>query len=121
VIMGGSEGEDARAEILRFDPSSGRVQQVGRLPRPVTHAMAVALGGFVYLLGGRSSTQGEQTSAILSIAPLSGKAALVGRLPDPRSDAAAVVLGSRIVLAGGLSARGTQSSILELRPRQATR
>lgn len=116
VIAGGTHGEAAEREILRFDPASGLVTAIGRLPNPLTHAPAVALGGRVYVIGGRGPASGSQTREILAIDPASGAVTRVGRLPEALSDAAAAVLGGRMVLAGGQSAARTESSIYSLTP-----
>jgi hypothetical protein len=116
VIAGGTHGEAAEREILRFDPASGLVTAIGRLPNPLTHAPAVALGGRVYVIGGRGPASGSQTREILAIDPASGAVTRVGRLPEALSDAAAAVLGGRIVLAGGQSPSRTESSIYSLVP-----
>lgn len=118
IIAGGSHGEAAEDEILRFEPASGRLQAIGRLPRPVTHASAVALGSFVYLLGGRGAAGQSQSADILAIDPRDGTVTSAGRLPLALSDAAAAVVGGRIMVAGGQSAAGqAQSAILLLEPR----
>ncbi len=116
IIAGGTHGETAEREILRFDPASGRITQIGRLPSPLTHAAAVALGGWVYLLGGHGTGASSQTDAILAIDPTSGRVVPVEGLPVALSDAAAAVVGGRVVLAGGEDASGTQSSIYSLTP-----
>jgi hypothetical protein len=116
VIAGGTHGEVAQREILRFDPTSGRVEAIGRLPGELTHAPAVALDGSAYVLGGRGSAAGSLTPEILAIDPASGRVTRVGRLPAALSDAAAAVIGGRVVLVGGQSVSGTESSIYSLAP-----
>lgn len=116
VIAGGTCGEAAQREILRFDPPSGRVVAIGRLPGALTHAPAVALNGMVYVLGGRGSAPHSQTREILAIDPATGAVTPAGRLPVALSDTAAAVLGTRVVLAGGQSASQTESSIYSLAP-----
>jgi hypothetical protein len=117
LIVGGSHDEAATTTILSFDPATHNVQHVGDLPSPITHAAAVALGSYVYILGGQGSAPGTQSAAILAIDPATGHSVRVGRLPQPLSDAAAIPLGDRVWLAGGLSANGPVNSVLELTPR----
>jgi N-acetylneuraminic acid mutarotase len=119
VIAGGSRGESASDEILSFDPSTGLVRRIGRLPSAITHAPAVSLGAHVYVLGGRGSASGSQSSAIVAIDPRSGAAERVGHLPAALSDASASVLAGRVLLAGGRRASGTTASVLELNPKPA--
>jgi hypothetical protein len=114
IIAGGSTEAGASRAILSFDPSSGRVGQIGSLPHPLTHASAASVHATVFVIGGRSSAPGSQTAAILAIDPGSGRVHNAGALGLPLSDAAVAATGGHIVLAGGQSASGTQSSILEL-------
>jgi N-acetylneuraminic acid mutarotase len=116
IIVGGSHGETAEDEILRFDPISRSVTRIGRLPRPLTHASAVTFGSYVYVLGGRGSSPESQTSAIFAIDPLDGFVTPAGRLPLALSDAAASVARGQILIAGGHSSSGTQFSIFALEP-----
>ncbi len=60
LIIGGSAPDGASSAIYRFDPASGQVREIGRLPQPITHASAAALGAFVYLVGGRGNDLGSQ-------------------------------------------------------------
>jgi N-acetylneuraminic acid mutarotase len=111
--VGSTEAHASRA-ILRFDPSTGRVTQIGSLPAPLTHSSAASLGGTVYAIGGRGSAPGSQTAAILAIDPASGRVRHVGDLAQPLSDAAVATVGGHILIAGGQSTAGTQTAIYEL-------
>jgi hypothetical protein len=114
LIVGGTPGEGASSAILRFDPATRQVQAIGRMPAPITHAGAFALGRYVYLVGGRGAAPGTQSAGIVAIDPVSGRTARVGRLPQALSDAAVVASGRRAWIAGGAGASGVVSSILEL-------
>jgi N-acetylneuraminic acid mutarotase len=114
LIIGGSTPAGATAAIYRYQPASGNVQQIGRLPQPITHAGAAVLGSSLYLVGGREDSTTSQTSGIWSIDPSTGKVAAAGRLPEPLSDAGVVGLGGGIVVAGGHSPGGTQAAVGEL-------
>jgi N-acetylneuraminic acid mutarotase len=116
VIVGGSRGEVATRAILRFDPATGLVQQIGSMPSPITHAATVALGRYVYVFGGRGAAPGSQSRAIFAIDPNNGRVLGAGALPVGLSDASVLLIGGRVWLAGGLSARGTVASILKLAP-----
>ncbi len=121
MIAGGSQGEAASSAILSFDPATGQLRHIGELPAAITHASAVALGSYVYVLGGRGAAAQSQTAAIVAIDAASGRCVRVGRLPQPLSDAGAITLGQRIWLAGGLSMGGPVASVLELTPAQGAR
>ena len=70
----------------------GSVRRVAALPAPEDHAALAALGGKLYLVGGRR---------VLAIDPGSGKVSVVTRLPAALSDPTATTVGKRIVIAGG--------------------
>jgi N-acetylneuraminic acid mutarotase len=117
LIAGGSRELQASTAIFTFDPRSGALRLVGHLPHPLTHAAAVALGPYVYVLGGRGSVAGSQTAGVLAIDPRTGRWLRAGELPQPLSDAAAVAPGDRVWLAGGQARDGqTLASVLELVP-----
>jgi hypothetical protein len=116
VIAGGSHNEAATATILSFDPASRRLQRLGNLPEPLAHAAAIALGPYVYVLGGRGSASDTQSAAIIAIDAETGYTTRVGRLPQPLSDAGVVLLGERVWLAGGQSPQGTVDAVFELTP-----
>jgi N-acetylneuraminic acid mutarotase len=117
IIAGGYQTNTVSDQILSFDPATGAVSSLGRLPGPLSHASAVFVDGRVVVVGGRRSEGGGQTSAIIAINPQSGAVTTVGQLPQPLSDAAIAVSGGRIVVAGGDNGNGPQSSLLSLTPR----
>jgi hypothetical protein len=106
LIAGGTSGTAARAEILRFDPGTGRVRRIGRLGSPVTHAAGAALGGRFYVLGGRGAALGAQRAAIEAVDPSSGRVTPAGRLPVALSDLSAASLPAGITVVGGRDRAG---------------
>jgi hypothetical protein len=116
LIIGGSTPDGATDAIYRFDPASGRVQRIGRLPHPVTHAGAATLGSSVYLVGGRGNVLDTPSSSVWSIDPVTGAVRAAGRLPRPLSDVGVLSVGGAIVVAGGLSTAGTVAGVGELVP-----
>ena len=86
-------------DIQRFDPATGRTTIAGHLPEPLGHATAFALGGAVYVAGGRSGSQAVRT--VWRIDPATGRATAVATLPRAASDMAAVVIGDKAWLIGG--------------------
>lgn len=89
------------SDIQRYDPSTQTTTVVGHLPVPLGHATAFAIGGFVYVAGGR--TGDVASSRIWRIDPVTGRASIAGHLPVACSDMAAVVIGSTAYLIGGES------------------
>jgi YVTN family beta-propeller protein len=121
VIAGGSTpAGTASDEVLAFDPATGRVTRIGRLPNPTTHAAAAALGTRVYVIGGRSATVDTPTAAIAAVDPQARTVTVAGTLASARSDLAAVGLPGKILLAGGRGASGTVGTVSELVPMRRT-
>jgi hypothetical protein len=116
IIAGGSTPTGATDAVLRFDPATGRVSRIGRLPAPTTHAAAATLGGFVYVVGGRGDSVSSQRAGVLSIDPRTGRVRPAGRLPMPLSDAAVLPIGHGLLVAGGLAPSGVQRAVAELTP-----
>jgi N-acetylneuraminic acid mutarotase len=116
VIAGGTPGEGASSSIMRFDPTTRAVQQIGQMPAAITHATAFALGRWVYVVGGRGAATGTQTASIVAIDSSTGRTATAGQLPQALSDAAIAVTPGHVWVAGGSSSTGVLDSILELEP-----
>jgi DNA-binding beta-propeller fold protein YncE len=122
VIAGGSiPSGTATRSVLVFDPATGRVRQIARLPSRTTHAAAASIGRTVYVIGGRGPAVGTPTRRIVAIDPLTGKTRSAGTLASPGSDLAAVTVGNRILLAGGRDASAAISTISQLVPSSARR
>jgi YVTN family beta-propeller protein len=122
VIAGGSTPLGTASDaVLSFDPVTGRVARIGRLPNPTTHAAAAVLGNRVYVIGGRSAAVDTPTAEIEAIDPIARKIVPAGMLDSARSDLAAVGLPGRILLAGGRGGSGTVATISELRPTRRTK
>ncbi len=120
IVAGGTTATGVSDAILSFDPATGKVQRLGRLPVALTHASAAAVDGRVLVIGGRRLLDGGQTSAILAVDPASGRTRQVGRLPQPLSDASVSSVGDAVIVAGGESTSGTQNAVLSLAPRLVT-
>jgi N-acetylneuraminic acid mutarotase len=119
VILGGSTPTSASNAIYSFDPATGQVRTLGKLPQPITHASAATLGSFAYLVGGRGNNLGTQTATVWSIDPRTGAVAVAGRLPEPLSDTASLPLAGTIVVAGGLAPTTTVAGVGQLVPAPA--
>ncbi len=115
VIAGGITPHGATAEVLVFDPATHTVTHLGTLPAPVSHATAVTLGRFIYVLGGRA-TNGAPTKEVFAIDSRTGSVSLAGHLPEPLSDSVAVPYAGGILTAGGRNGSGTVADVLQLRP-----
>jgi hypothetical protein len=99
LLFGGQRGGIATDAVQRFDPSTGAVTVVGRLPRPLSDAAAFVLGRSIWIVGGRAG--GQASDQILRYDQATGRAVTAGRLAYPVADAAAAVTGSAAYLFGG--------------------
>jgi len=115
LIAGGTDGMQARDEILSVDPVRHRVRVIGHLPARLAHAAGAALGNTFYVLGGRGDATTSQRRGIWAIDPQTGRVRAAGRLPTALSDLGAVVAGDRLLVAGGRDAGGgVHRELLEL-------
>lgn len=104
--------------IQEVDPGKGTARVVGHLPRAISHAAAVVLGGEVYVLGGEAN--GVATDQAWRFSPASGKVAKAPSLPLAVAGGAAVSNGKTAYLLGGTGAGGeTLSSVVSLQLRAA--
>lgn len=99
----GPMGREASADVLRFDPQSGRTEKVAELPSPRMGAAAVWTGREMLIVGGLNES--GPLDEIVAFEPRSSKIHLAGaRLPEPLSNVAAAWNGTRLLLLGGIGA-----------------
>jgi hypothetical protein len=101
-VIGGAGAAGDTSEIQRIDPATGKVDLIGRMPQPISHAAAMVIHGRVLVVGGRSA--GKAQDAIWQVDVGTGTTHLVARLPQPVSDfATAVIDGTGYVIGGETS------------------
>ena len=105
LVIGGTTPTGTSRAVYIFNPATGHSRQLAQLRSPITHAGAVTIGAYAYLVGGRGGSSTGQTSAIWSITPNGGSGR--GHLPAPTSDAAVPRIGRAIIVAGGMTPAGT--------------
>jgi hypothetical protein len=116
IIAGGEMTSGSPTDrVWSFDPRSGRVSQLPRLPTPTDHAAGVVLAGRFYVVGGLR--RGALTRSIVSWAPGETHWRGSGALPVAISDASAIPFGGGIAVAGGRAATGRVATITVLEPR----
>jgi N-acetylneuraminic acid mutarotase len=98
-VIGGAGTAGDRSEIQRIDPVTGKVDLIGRMPQPISHASAMVIHGRVLVVGGRSA--GKAQDAIWQVDVGTGATHLVARLPQPVSDFATAVVDGTGYLIGG--------------------
>jgi YVTN family beta-propeller protein len=115
VIAGGSLPDGtASAAVYEYTPGRRAPVRIGSLPAPTTHASAAALGGVVYVVGGRGALLDTPTNRIVAVNVRTGRVRPAGSLGAALSDLTAVATGARILVAGGRSRSGTTATLSEL-------
>ncbi|GAB3777045.1 Kelch repeat-containing protein [Nocardioides ungokensis] len=99
-ILGGEVDGRELGEVLRFDPRSGQVRRVGRMPRALGHEAVVPVGHRLLVLGGRTAPE-ETTAQMWWYSLRTGAWTRAGRLPYPVADASWVADGAAAYLLGG--------------------
>ena len=116
VLLAG--GEDAAGaptrDILSYAPASGRVVRAGRLPAPLDHAAAAAVGNRLYIVGGLRG--GSPTARSFPGRRASRAPAAPAVCPSALSDAAAVAVPGGVAVVGGRTASGPVDQVRLLRP-----
>ena len=113
VVAGGISSSGPVSDVYLFDPGTGGVSLLGRLPSAVGHGSAFAIGGVVYVAGGQDS-KGRAVRQVVAVDPAARTISRLAPLPTALSDAAAVSDGSTAWLIGGW--RGTAlSQVLTVR------
>jgi len=113
LLFGGESGGVATDAVQEIDPGSGAVRVVGHLPARRTQAMAVALGGSIFLAGGAAAgtTGAPVFSDVLRYDPNAHSFTPAGTLPYATSDAAVAVIGQTAYLVGGETPTRTDRTI----------
>jgi hypothetical protein len=112
-VVGGFDGSVMTPDVLATtDGQSFRT--VGQLAVSVRYAAAAASGGFLWVIGGVTSTSEGGTAATDTVQKVdlaTGRATVVGHLPAPMGHATAVVLAGQIFVLGGRSGTVPNASI----------
>jgi N-acetylneuraminic acid mutarotase len=89
-------------DLTRFDPRSGRYEELAPLPEPLNHLDLAAYRGDLYALGGYGESVDENTGKrFYRYAPRSDRWSRLPDLPEPRAAAAVGVIDDRLIVAGG--------------------
>lgn len=89
------------SSFTRFDPRTGRYEELAPMPAPLDHASTVAYRGDVYVVGGfRDAAEGAAAS-FSRYSPGEDRWTELPPIPTARAAAAAVVIGDRLYVAGG--------------------
>lgn len=80
-------------------------------PQPREHLAAVAAGGLVFALGGRTGGLGTNVATVEALDPRIGSWSLRPPVPHPRGGTGAAAIAGRIVSVGGEELGGTIASV----------
>jgi putative pyrroloquinoline-quinone binding quinoprotein len=111
VVLGGGQVA-SYAGIAAFDPASGGVRIVGRLPTPLSDLSVATVGGTTYAVGG--FTGAAWSDGIVAID--AGRARRVARLPIGLRYAAVAAVGNAVLIAGGRTEAGPSRAIYRFTP-----
>ena len=100
VIAGGVASAGPVATVYGFDPTTGGISMIGRLPIPVGHAAAFELGGRAFVCGGRDA-RGRAVRQCVAIDPVRGSVTSLTPLRTAVADAAVASDGRQAWLIGG--------------------
>jgi Kelch motif protein len=100
LVLGGERHGHMVKAVQQIQIPSGRCRVVGRLRFPVGHAAAVAIGGRILLMGGRT-TEDSVTSSMEWFDPRNGTVRPAGHLPYPLADTGLASTGRGAYLLGG--------------------
>ncbi len=112
-VLGGERSGAEVDTVQRIDLGTGEVQVTAKLPEPLGHASAVAFGGRILLLGGRTSDS-TPTSAMWWFDPHTSRFHRAGSLPTPLADSA-VVGGPGVAYLVGGETPGLSDRVLRVR------
>jgi N-acetylneuraminic acid mutarotase len=114
-VVGGRTSGGLATTMLALDVRTLR-WRVARGPRPREHLAATALGGTVYVLGGRLAGLDTNLATVEAYDPRTNRWSHLPDLPTPRGGTGAAAVAGRIVSVGGESPQGTERGVWALRP-----
>jgi YVTN family beta-propeller protein len=100
IVAGGTSSAGDVSSVYRFDPVGGKVVRIARLPAPISHAAAFALGSEAVVAGGRGGS-GAAVGAVSAIDVRTGRVRSLAALPAPVADAAVATVDGATFLVGG--------------------
>jgi hypothetical protein len=122
-LVGGPRSGQSTDVIQELLPAIQSARVVGHLQQPLAGAVAVVLGGHLYVAGGvsatSSSTSAPALASIWAFDPVHRTVLNAGTLPVPVSYAAATVVGQRAWIVGGENAGTVLSSVEMMTPNPA--
>ena len=114
-VPGGALADGQPTAIVEaYSPSQNAWRRVAPLPQPIAGGLALADGGFLYLIGGQGEAGVLDTVYLYDPAADSWRP--VAALPQPRTEAAGGALTGGLYVVGGSDGAAGQSSCLRYDP-----
>jgi N-acetylneuraminic acid mutarotase len=115
VIGGYPSSRTTVRTVQVYDAATDSWSLAVPLPGPVNHAMAAAVKGKVYLIGGQSGASGGGPflDAVFEYDPASDRWTTKALMPTARSGGTAVVIDDKIYVAGGRPPHGQDFAVYD--------
>lgn len=117
IAIGGQTEQEIVGTVDRYDPLSDRWKSSTPKPVPVANAMAVVIGGKIYVPGGETAP-GEVTDICEVYDPAQDQWASCQPLNSPRSSYGLTTLDGSMYLFGGWDGRNVVDTVFRYRPDQ---
>lgn len=116
-VVGGKTAEGLATRTLVLDLRTLRWSTLPGLPTPREHLAAAALGGHVYVAGGRRAGYDTNVAAFEVLDPRTGRWSRLAPLPEARGGTGAAAIAGLIVSVGGEEPAGTVAAVFAYDPR----
>lgn len=113
IYVAGGLRSGTVADFSAYDPSTDRWETLPDMPRPLDHAGAAAVGGKLYVLGGRAAGIEGVSGAVLIYDPKAGTWSSGEEMPTPRGGVAAAVAGGEIFVLGGEGNTAVETGVFD--------
>jgi N-acetylneuraminic acid mutarotase len=100
-LAGGLRGGRALTDVSSYDPGDGTWRTHAPLPERRDHMAAAALGGRLYVAGGRDVSLRAHTASLVVYDPERDEWSALAPMPTSRAGVAAAVMHERLFVIGG--------------------
>ena len=101
ILVAGGFRDGAVADFSAYDPATDSWRELPPLPRAADHVVAGAIGGLLYVAGGRSGGIDGHSASLFVFDPNEMTWASLASLPTSRGGAASAVVSERLYVFGG--------------------
>lgn len=115
IVAGGLDASGASAQaIVRLDPLTGSLTQLGSLAAATHDASGAVFDGAAYVFGGGSAAPTSSIQRLSDVASASAQsvASPIANLPQARADGVTVTIGKTAYVLGGYSGSASDTAVL---------